>query len=251
MSVHETKLRDILIVFIIGMTAGISPFLFMQVLPSLLNPNLSFLSTNWTPIVITGVLIGIITTIIFASEFHKKEPQEIFFYALGIPAVLIAAVSNLSTQFEAQYEVSEVKNNASAFILSQPEVEEIPLLEEISTTSSTQTESYNFNLFSDAYAENTATPSNNNLSNSTYLVTIGEYVSEKEARKYYENIRKRKLKTEKYLTKRLQIYKIKSNRYVIAFSDYLKIADARKAYKLLRVNDPDLRLNIFYHKRSE
>jgi len=90
-----SRLRNAFLTFSIGLIAGISPFLFMQLLPALLNPGLHLEGVNYLAIILTGALVGIITSIIFATQFEKREPQDIFFYALGIPAILIATVSNM------------------------------------------------------------------------------------------------------------------------------------------------------------
>ena len=248
MSEYKTKPLDILVVFFIGFTAGVSPFLFMQVLPSLLNPELTFLSTNWAPIVITGILIGVISTIIFSPDFKKKQPQEIFFHALGIPAVLIASVSNLSTQFEAQTEISAAKDNASTSILLQPKEEEIDLIEEITLIFPRHDKPKGFKIFSEAHADNGVDSSDNELPNSRYIVTVGEYKTEEKAKEQYEIINKRKLSVEKYLPKRLKIYRISNTRHVISYAEYSDQSEARKAYKLLRINDPSLQVNILHFR---
>lgn len=94
-------IRNVLLTFTIGFIAAISPFLFMQLLPALLNPSLNLDGPNYWAILLTGILVGGIISIIFATQFEKREPQDIFFYALGIPAILVATVSNLSTEFKA------------------------------------------------------------------------------------------------------------------------------------------------------
>jgi len=118
--------RNVILTFAIGLIAGISPFLFMQLLPALLNPSLQMDSPNYLAILLTGVLVGTITSIIFATKFDSKEPQDVFFYALGIPAILIATVSNISTEFKAVNKISEVKENLTSVILNPPQPELIP-----------------------------------------------------------------------------------------------------------------------------
>ena len=92
MASGPNMVRNVLLTFAIGFFAAISPFLFMQLLPALLNPSLHLNPVNYLAIILTGVLIGVITSILFANQFEKKGPQDIFFYALGIPAILIATV---------------------------------------------------------------------------------------------------------------------------------------------------------------
>ena len=112
------RIRNAFLTFSIGFIAGVSPFLFMQLLPALLNPSLYLNSINYWAILLTGILIGLISSIIFATQFEKREPQDIFFYALGIPAILIATVSNMSTEFKAVRQVSEVKESLTGTVLN-------------------------------------------------------------------------------------------------------------------------------------
>ena len=115
--------RNVVITFAIGFIAAISPFLFMQLLPALLNPSLNLDAPNYWAILLTGILVGGIISIIFATQFEKREPQDIFFYALGIPAILIATVSNISTEFKAVRQVSEVRESLTSAVLSPPKPE--------------------------------------------------------------------------------------------------------------------------------
>ena len=127
----KNMIRSVFWTFIIGMIAGISPFLFMQLLPALLNPSLRLDSPSYLAILLTGVLVGMITSIIFATKFENKEPQDVFFYALGIPAILIATVTNISTEFKAVSKVSEVKESLTSAVLNPPRPEmilEVPKL---------------------------------------------------------------------------------------------------------------------------
>ncbi len=120
-----SMVRIVFLTFVIGFIAAISPFLFMQLLPALLNPGMHLDPPNYLAIALTGILIGAITSILFAKQFEKKGPQDIFFYALGIPAILIATVSNLSTEFKAVHQISEVKESLSSTVLNPPQPEDI------------------------------------------------------------------------------------------------------------------------------
>lgn len=92
MNISKAIISHFVLTFLIGMTAGIAPFLFMQLLPRMLTPNLYAETISYHPLILTGILVGVITTIIFAKTFGDKEPREIFFYALGIPAVLTLSI---------------------------------------------------------------------------------------------------------------------------------------------------------------
>jgi hypothetical protein len=125
MESHKYAGRKVTWTLVIGFVAGVSPFLFMKLLPDMLNPGLHLDPPNDYAIVLTGALIGAITVIIFAATFDKRDPQAVFFSALGIPAILIATVSNLSTQFSAMNEISTVKESLSSSLLSAPAPEKI------------------------------------------------------------------------------------------------------------------------------
>ena len=131
MSEKTSILTSILLTFFIGLIAGIAPFLFMDLLPSLLSHNGVAPKPNYGAIIVTGVLIGTITAIIFSKSFKEKEPQDIFFYALGIPAILIATISNLNTNFSATKKVEDVKASASAEVLSIDNMQ--PVIKELET----------------------------------------------------------------------------------------------------------------------
>src|SRR5262245_41388921 len=108
------SLRNLMRTFFIGLVAGMAPFVFMQILPALLDTSLQFgVPQNALAILLTGGLIGLITMIIFATTFDQHGPQDVFFYALGIPALLIATVSNISTK----YDKVMAQNTASETIL--------------------------------------------------------------------------------------------------------------------------------------
>ena len=66
--------RNGILTFAIGFIAAISPFLFMQLLPTLLNPGMHLDPPNYLAIALTGILIGAITSILFANQFEKKGP---------------------------------------------------------------------------------------------------------------------------------------------------------------------------------
>jgi hypothetical protein len=110
--------KNILWTFIIGLIAGIAPFLFMQLLPALLNPTQLLMLPNCLAILLTGTLVGVTTAIIFAKTFDTRDPQEVFVYALGVPAILIATVSNLSTISEAKFTATRARIAASNAILN-------------------------------------------------------------------------------------------------------------------------------------
>jgi len=117
--------------FLIGAVAGVSPFIFLGVLPALLDPSQTLAEPNYKAIAVTGLLIGAACAIMFTKAFDKREPQEIFLYALGVPAILIATVSNLSTKYDAARRVAATQVAARTTILNPaaPLVGDVPLTE--------------------------------------------------------------------------------------------------------------------------
>ena len=83
MAGERSMIKNVLATFSIGFIAGISPFLFMQLLPALLNPGFPMDAPGYIAIILTGLLIGGITSIIFASKFNCREPQDILFLRPG------------------------------------------------------------------------------------------------------------------------------------------------------------------------
>ena len=167
-------IRSVFWTFIIGTIAGLSPFLFMQLLPALLNPSLRLDSPSYLAILLTGVLVGMITSIIFATKFENKEPQEVFFYALGIPAILIATVTNISTEFKAVSKVSEVKESLTSAVLNPPRPEMI--LEVPKLLSPPQAPRQSSQIQNKAWAEENSGDHQLILAQAHgYFVVIGEY----------------------------------------------------------------------------
>jgi hypothetical protein len=239
----KNMIRSVFWTFIIGMIAGISPFLFMQLLPALLNPNLHLDSPNYLAILLTGLLVGIITSIIFATKFENKEPQDVFFYALGIPAILIATVTNISTEFKAVSKVSEVKESLTSVVLYPPRPETIP--EAPKLLSPPQAPRQSSQIQSQAWAEENSGYHQLILAQAHgYFVVIGEYNSEKAAWDDYYKFRDMKLRTERYFPKGLNVFQISTGSYVLVYSQSSTLEDAIKVYQLLRINDPELPVRI-------
>lgn len=239
----KTVIPDIIWSFLIGMIAGVSPFLFMQILPALLNPSLYVKPPSFWPLIVTGILVGAITAIIFSKTFRNTAPKDIFFYALGIPAVLIATVSNLSTEFYAKSEVAEVKANTSAMILTPPEPETIEgTLKSVPPPKSEATGNlFNFK----AWAGEIEEQSSFVLAElNTYYVIIGEYNNAGEAWKEYDKLNKTKLAAERYEPKQLNVLQLNNRQYFLVYGTYTSKSNAERVYKLLRINDPELNARL-------
>ncbi len=235
--------RNVLLTFSIGFVAAISPFLFMQLLPALLNPSLHLDPPNYLAIILTGILIGAITSILFANQFEKKGPQDIFFYALGIPAILIATVSNLSTEFKAVRQVSEARESLTSSVLSPPKPE---VLQEMpKPVPPPQTGKQGWNSRGNAWAQERQEGRPLLLTQAqNYFVVIGEYDNEKAAWDDYKKWKENRLRTELYFPKDLGVFEIRKGQYILVYSRPSSQEEANKVFQLLRINDPGLNVKI-------
>jgi hypothetical protein len=235
--------RNVLLTFAIGFIAAISPFLFMQLLPALLNPGMHLDPPNYLAIALTGILIGAITSILFANQVEKKGPQDIFFYALGIPAILIATVSNLSTEFKAASQVSEARESLSSAVLSPPKPE---VLQEMpKPVPPPQTVKQGWNSRGEAWAQESQKDRPLLLAQAlNYFVTIGEYNSENAAWEDYKKWKEKKLRTELYFPKDLGVFEIRKGQYILVYSRHSSQEEANKVFQLLRINDPGLNVKL-------
>jgi hypothetical protein len=235
--------RNVVITFAIGFIAAISPFLFMQLLPALLNPSLNLDAPNYWAILLTGILVGGIISIIFATQFEKREPQDIFFYALGIPAILIATVSNISTEFKAVRQVSEVRESLTSAVLSPPKPE---ILEEMpKPIAPPQPLKQGWNSGGNAWAQERQDSRPILLAQAlNYFVAIGEYSDEKRAWEDYRKWKDQRLRTELYFPKDLGVFEIRKGQYALVYSRHSSLEEANKVFQLLRINDPRLNVKI-------
>jgi hypothetical protein len=235
--------RNVLLTFAIGFFAAISPLLFMQLLPALLNPGMHLDPPNYLAIALTGILIGAITSILFANQVEKKGPQDIFFYALGIPAILIATVSNLSTEFKAASQVSEARESLTSAVLSPPKPE---VLQEMpKPVPPPQTVKQGWNSRRNAWAQERQEGRPVLLAQALKcFVVIGEYDNEKSAWEDYKKWKERKLRTELYFPKDLGVFEIRKGQYILVYSRHSSQEEANKVFQLLRINDPGLNVKI-------
>lgn len=235
--------RNVVITFAIGFIAAISPFLFMQLLPALLNPGMHLDPPNYLAIALTGILIGAISSILFANQFEQKGPQDIFFYALGIPAILIATVSNLSTEFKAVRQVSEVRESLTSAVLSPPKPEVLPEMPK--PVPLPQPLKQGWNVGGNAWAQERQEGSPVLLAQAlNYFVVIGEYDNEKAAWEEYKKWKERRLRTELYFPKELGVFEIRKGQYILVYSRHSSQEEANKVFQLLRINDPGLNVRI-------
>lgn len=238
---------NIVLTFVIGVLAGVAPFLFMQLLPMLLNPNLAFVQPNYLAIVLTGVLVGAIISVLFTKSFNERSPQEVFFAALGIPAILIATVSNVSTKSAALQVVNEAQVAASNSVLSPPPPAEPVSLEMLEPPKVDRQGSV---LISRAWAEESPDRAGLVLAQAgKYLVVVGRYANEQEAWAALGRLNRERLKSELYFPKSLRVFRSPTTgSYYVSYSGALPQDDAVKLFKLIRINDPQLAPEILKEK---
>jgi hypothetical protein len=244
--------RNVTVTFLIGFVAGATPFVFMKLLPMMLHPELytiepGQLTILLSGVVLTGCIIGVITALVFAGEFEQKDPKEVFVYALGIPAVLISTVSGLMTDFNATQKISAIQASASVALLSAaPSTQNIP---EVKTSPVGQPsppgQSHSF-LSGDAWAGEQSTYDTAKRDQSQFLVVIGTFLSEQDARDAFNRFQQRKFRTETYIPKKLglRVLDVKPAQYIVIFNSYDSQANAQRAYDLLKINDPDLNVSL-------
>ncbi|MCI0484332.1 MAG: hypothetical protein L0Y78_07100 [candidate division NC10 bacterium] len=242
----STTLGNVVLTFVIGVLAGVSPFLFMQLLPSLLNPSLAFAQPNYLAIVLTGVLVGAIISVLYTKTFHERSPQEVFFAALGIPAILIATVSNVSTKSAALQAVNEAQVAASNSVLSPPPAAEPVSLEMVEPSKIDRRGSV---FTSRAWAEESPGRAGLLLAQAgKYFVIVGRYTSEQEAWAALGQLNRERLKSELYFPKSLRVFRTGTGAYYVSYSGALAQEDAVKLFKLIRINDPQLTPEILREK---
>jgi hypothetical protein len=230
--------------FGIGFVAGISPFVFMQLLPLLLNqdsltPALG--KSTVLAILIVGLLVGFISSIMLTSTLldADKGPREVFLYALGIPAVLIATVSNLSTRFTAMNQVSSAREDLSAAVLSPLHVDTV--VPEPGQAPPSQHPAVVFSSATPVLAT-VLVPQPGK-----YLLIIGEYLDSTSVRSAFKKLSETRLRSERYIPKSLRIVPV-SGAFLLVYSAYSTAAEANRAYQLLRINDPDLPARVAFAK---
>ena len=247
---QQGKIGLTIITFVIGFIAGIAPFLCMQILPALLDPSKEIdLGRNAGILVIFGVMIGAICAIVFEKKMENGDAGEVFFKALGIPAILLATVTNLSTTYSSKQAVNEAREKASLTVLGtipQPQ-ETIPNLrlvspEKLSQLPASQPPLKSFLLPEHAWAQGSTGGGKTLLlaEANRFLVIVGRYGSLDEARRVLQELSARKLSTERYWPKNIQLYEAGKNLYYLSYSAPASKSEATKLYELIRINDPSL-----------
>ena len=252
METQQYRIRNVLLTFIIGFVAGTTPFVFMKLLPMMLHPELytaesSNVMIMLLGVILTGCIIGVITSLMFAGDGEKKDPKEIFVYALGIPAILIATVSGLMTDVNAMQKISMVQAGASASILSsQPATQSIPDVRTNSVDQSSSTDKGRSLLLGSAWAGDRPRYQLATNGKPPFIVVIGTYTDRVNADDAFNKFNQRRFKTESYIPKQLELrtLDVKPIQYIIIYNRFNDQVDAQRASHLLKINDPDLNISI-------
>ena len=245
-AVPGSRTRRAFWAFLVGFIAGTAPFIFMYSLPILLTPGASEVTPPLTQLLLTGSIVGAITAIMFTGQIGKTW-QDVFVYALGIPALLIATVGDISSRLSAR----EIQARTSSAILAPniepPEIDtDLEKIDVESLMENYQETSSLLNRFlrSDAVAATPDTVRTEKLAKGQYLIVIGSYGNQKEAVQAFKKFQDKRLNTEDYINKSLELIR-RTDRYLIVYWRCSSEEQALKVYKLMRVNDPKVPVQIF------
>jgi hypothetical protein len=234
--------QRVLLTFVIGFVAGTAPFIFVQVLPALMTRGTTIVQFSYWAILIVGILIGAIAAIIYAKTQEPLTPRDIFFHSLGIPAVLIATVGNISTDTEAQREIAATNVRATEQIQATPNIKKGEELKRIPEPG---------NLSRNTSFDKVVLAAVTNVGAATFLaeaisyyVVLGEYHTKAEVSAAYRSFKNRHLQTERYVPKRLSIYQQKNGSFILVYGSYSSREEAIKVYKIIKINDPNIAVSI-------
>jgi hypothetical protein len=214
----------------------------------MLSPSQAMGPIYYVAVLVTGALIGAITAVLFAKKFHGRDPGDVFLAALGIPAVLITTVSNISTKSEALHEVNQAKVVASNAVLNPSPAPEPASLEVVEPPAKPKPEGTR--LINRAWAEERSAGVKTELvqAGGAYFVVIGKYSTEVDARRALERWRGERFRTELYFPKNLRVLRAGKDGYYVSYSGPLPQDDAMKVFKVVQINDPQLSPQLLRQK---
>lgn len=227
--------------FLIGIVAGSSPFLCMTYLPSLLTSGAASRTVDSVALLVVSVLVGLVTGIVFYGEVGAEHPSKIFTKALGIPALLLATVTNTASKADLQ----RAQDTATLQVLSEPaaaeETPEAPT--ELSPPTESPEKTSSFSMTSDAWAQ-TATIARASAStprDARFLLVLGQYTTEKEAWAAYNRWQPTgQFATERYYPKNIKVFAAGKTTFYVCYTGPLAAPDATRLLKVIRINDPNL-----------
>lgn len=231
--------------FLIGMVAGAAPFLCMSYLPHLLDPRAAVTRPDVAALVVVGILVGVVTVIMDSRRFDQEDPREVLMRSLAIPSILLATVTGL----QSRQAVGEQRTQASAMVdTSSADVNIIPLtvpLQEVGPASKSNGMSGWLWAPSEAQAQPRPPMARRAVIQPAqevdYLVVLGTYTNEKEARRAAERWDGRDaLATERYYQKSVRVFGAGPQVFYVSYTTPLPRSEAVKLYKLLRINDPNI-----------
>jgi hypothetical protein len=233
--------------FVVGFVAGTAPFILIYCLPRLLTPGAPDHALPFVQLLLIGFVVGMTTAIIFTEQVNKKW-QDVFVYALGIPALLIATVGDISGKMNTSAFQARMSAEVGAPPIAPTELdgdmEDVPI-SEIETEGNNPIGWLKSLVGSEAVAaQSDSTEGRVSPQGRQYLVTIGTYTDKDRAIEDYKKYQKRKFKTQEYINKDLNLVKI-SNKYLIVYWRGSDRSLANRVYKLLRINDPGVPVQLY------
>jgi hypothetical protein len=233
--------------FVVGFVAGTAPFVLIYCLPALLAPGAVTTDFPVTQLLLLGFVVGMTTAIIFTEQVTKKW-QDVFVYALGVPALLIATVGDISGRMD-----TNALRESMTGLVNTPEIPTAKLegawdVIEVKPSDETGNGPLGFLRWvfgSDAVAApQDSTGSQAAPQDTHYLVTIGTYTNREKAIRDYRKFEERQFKTQEYYSKSLDLIKI-GDKYLITYYRGPDRTLATKVYKLLKINDPGVPVQLF------
>jgi hypothetical protein len=252
MKIQDYTRKNVVITFAIGFIAGITPFAFTRVLPMMLRPE-EFVPMQsmhlWIMtggMVITGIIVGAIIALLYAGTTEALSPKEVFLYALGIPAILITTVTNLTTDLKAKGEIAAMQETANA-VLANPDAAPPAIQEKTFKSLTDAGAGAAGSLLVPAAHAAVARPTGQDQNRQDpYLVIIGTYTSREEAMSAFEGYMNRRFRTEAHVPKHIELLEQPGNppQYVIVYARFKSASEASRASRYLMVNDRDLSVSI-------
>lgn len=242
--------RCALLAFAVGFIAGTAPLLIMHYLPLALAPNAPTTAPPALAILITGVVVGLITSVMFSESVGQKPLSDIFLYALGIPAVLLATIGNIGNELDK----SQVQHHANEVLISTPAVDSLSSVEPVDVESLSKQVSGHASLnapwwrlgVADAMAQTPPPPPQHlAAAKGEYLVVIQRCKTPREAVAAYRHFQNANLRTAAYVPMQLELLRA-GGEFLVVYRRTPSKDEAVKTFKLLRINDPKLHVELVH-----
>ena len=233
--------------FVVGFVAGTAPFILIYCLPALLTPGSLDTDIPFMQLLLIGLVVGLTTSIIFTEQVTKKW-QDVFVYALGIPALLIATVGDISGRLDTNAFQARISSEVLAPSVTPATIEGKLEIVPVSVDDNRGNNTLGFLGTLVPRAAAAAQPDSVEQqvppAGKEYLVAIGTYSDKEKAIRDYRKYQEKTFKTQSYFNKSLGLVKI-SNQYLIVYWRGSDRNLAEKVYKLLRINDPEVPVQLY------